>query len=171
MVMTLSKKCSKGSKNNLMFNRYILKEHKWEKMSSYQKKNRIRGFQKERDLVRKLWELGFATIRAPASGAKARATYQPDIIAVRDNKIFVIEVKSRKSTDVVYIDQYQVQKVEEWVKRAGTNAAGYIAVYFDRKQGWRFVPIASATKTESGGIKITREEAERFPSLMEFGSI
>lgn len=140
-------------------------------MSNYQRKNRRRGFQKERDLVRKLWEMGFATIRAPASGAKARKTYQPDIIAAKDNKIFVIEVKTRRSSDTVYIDQYQVQKVEEWVKRAGTNARGFIAVYFDRKQGWRFVPITSAARTESGGVKITKEDAEKSPTIDRFSDL
>jgi Holliday junction resolvase len=139
-----------------------------EKMSNYQGKNRRRGFQKERDLVRKLWDMGFATIRAPASGAKARKTYQPDIIAAKNNRIFVIEVKTRRSTDTIYIDQYQVQKVEEWVKRAGSNAKGFIAVYFDRKQGWRFVPLDSAFRTESGGVKISKEDAEKFLTLDEF---
>ncbi|MCI4396316.1 MAG: Holliday junction resolvase [Thermoprotei archaeon] len=130
-------------------------------MSDYHRKNRRRGFQKERDLVRKLWDMGFATIRAPASGAKAKKTYQPDIIAAKNNRILVIEVKTRSSSDVVYIDQYQVEKVLEWVKRAGSNATGMIAVYFDRRQGWRFVPIESAVKLDSGGVKITKEDADK----------
>ncbi|MEM0021125.1 MAG: Holliday junction resolvase Hjc [Fervidicoccaceae archaeon] len=134
-------------------------------MSDYHRKNRRRGFQKERDLVRKLWDMGYATIRAPASGAKAKKTYQPDIIAAKNNRILVIEVKTRRSSNAVYIEKHQVEKVLEWVKRAGSNAIGLIAVYFDRKQGWRLVPLDSATRMESGGVKVTREDAEKAYSL------
>jgi len=140
-------------------------------MSDYHRKNRRKGFQKERDLVRKLWDMGFATIRAPASGAKAKKTYQPDIIAAKNNRILVIEVKTRSSSDVVYIDQYQVEKVLEWVKRAGSNATGMIAIYFDRRQGWRFVPIESAVKLDSGGVKITKEDADKGLSLEKLREI
>jgi Holliday junction resolvase len=72
---------------------------------------------------------------------------------------------------VVYIDQYQVEKVLEWVKRAGSNATGMIAIYFDRRQGWRFVPIESAVKLDSGGVKITKEDADKGLSLEKLREI
>lgn len=140
-------------------------------MDEKKRKNRIRGFQKERDLVRKLWDLGFATIRAPASGAKAKKTYQPDIIAIRNGHIFVIEVKTRRSSSAIYIDAFQVNKVLEWVKRAGENSIGLIAVYFDRKQGWRLIPIDKAIKTEGGNVKITQELAKGGLRLQDLKAI
>jgi Holliday junction resolvase len=130
-------------------------------VTSDRARRRRRGFQKERELVRKLWQLGFATMRAPASGSKAKKTYQPDIIAVRNNKIFVIEVKTRKTKSTIYVDRYQVEKVKEWVKRAGTNAYGLIGVYVGREYGWRFIPIERTQQTRSGNTKVDLEQISR----------
>ncbi|MEM1828904.1 MAG: Holliday junction resolvase, partial [Desulfurococcaceae archaeon] len=38
---------------------------------------RVKGFSHERDLVRRLWEYGFAVMRAPASGSKAKRVRYP----------------------------------------------------------------------------------------------
>ncbi|HEW64288.1 Holliday junction resolvase [Fervidicoccus fontis] len=140
-------------------------------MDIEKRKNRIRGFQKERDLVRKLWEMGFATIRAPASGAKAKKTYQPDIIAAKNNRIFVIEVKTRRATDTVYVDSFQVSKLKEWSSRAGSNARCFIAVYFDRKIGWKFVPLEKAEVTKDGNIKVTKDLASNSLSLDDLNNL
>ncbi|HIC99009.1 MAG TPA: Holliday junction resolvase, partial [Pyrodictiaceae archaeon] len=39
----------------------------------------MRGFEAERDLARRLWQKGFAVIRAPASGAKTKHYVYPDL--------------------------------------------------------------------------------------------
>ena len=111
--------------------------------------------------MRKLWELGFACMRAPASGAKVRKSIQPDLIAIRNDKVFVMEVKTRRNSRVVYIEREQVEKVREWARRAGSNSRAFIAVYFDRSLGWRFVPLEKLTVTEGGNYRVTREDAER----------
>ncbi len=136
-------------------------------MNNERKKRRIRGFQKERDLVRKLWSMGFATMRAPASGAKARKTYQPDIIAVRNGYVFVIEVKTRRTSRVIYVENYQVEKIREWVKRAGEKAYGMIAAYIGRDLGWRFIPIEQAEVTKSGNLKLDEEKIRRGLTILQ----
>ncbi len=125
---------------------------------SYRRK---RGFQKERELVRKLWNIGFATIRAPASGAKARRTYQPDIIAVRNNIVFVIEAKTRKKEGTIYVESAQVEKVREWARRAGPDSWALIAVYINRRYGWRFIRVDDAEYTKGGNLKISVEKIRR----------
>lgn len=130
--------------------------------SDKRRKSRVRGFQKERELVRKLWEEGFACMRAPASGAKVRKSVQPDIIAARNNLIFVMEVKTRRSDKAIYIEKEKIDKLAEWANRAGTNALPLIAVYTSREHGWRFVPINKLECTEGGYYKVKIEDISRF---------
>lgn len=111
--------------------------------------------------MRKLWDMGFACMRAPASGAKVRKSIQPDLIAIRNGRIFVMEVKTRRNSRVVYIEGDQVEKVREWARRAGSDAMPLIAVYFDRSLGWRFIPLERLTVTEGGNYRVTLEDAER----------
>ncbi|MEM0326303.1 MAG: Holliday junction resolvase, partial [Desulfurococcaceae archaeon] len=50
---------------------------------------RRRGFFHERDLVRRLWEHGFAVIRAPASGSRVKHVVYPDIVALYKGKVII----------------------------------------------------------------------------------
>lgn len=131
-------------------------------MSEAHRKSRVRGFQKERELVRKLWEEGFACIRAPASGAKVRRSVQPDIIAARNNVIFVMEVKTRRKGKAIYIEKDKIDKLVEWARRAGTNAIPLVALYVNREYSWRFVPVTSLKQTEGGYYKVSLEDMSRF---------
>ncbi len=119
------------------------------------RRRRARGFEKERDLVRKLWKLGFACMRAPASGAKVRRAIQPDIVAVRNGFILIMEVKSRRECSTVYVDGKQIEKIKEWEKRAGPNAIAMVAIYAGREIGWRFLTLDKAEVTEGGNYKFT----------------
>ncbi len=105
-------------------------------MRSEESRSRRRGLDRERDLARKLWEMGFASMRAPASGAKAKHFVQPDVIAVKDGAVFVFEVKSRSELPL-YVDSEQVEKLSEWAARA--RARAFIAVHYSRS--WHFVPL------------------------------
>lgn len=129
--------------------------------SDARRKARARGFQKERELVRKLWEEGFACIRAPASGAKVRRSVQPDIIAIRNNVIFVMEVKTRKNSKSVYIEGEKIEKLTEWAKRAGTNAIPLVALYVSREHGWRFIPVSLLELTGGGYYKVNLDNMSR----------
>ncbi|MEM0200682.1 MAG: endonuclease, partial [Saccharolobus sp.] len=60
-----------------------------------------RGTAVEREIVNKLREKGFAVLRAPASGSKRKDSV-PDIIALKNGIIILIEMKSRKDGERVY---------------------------------------------------------------------
>ncbi|MFP3283532.1 MAG: Holliday junction resolvase Hjc [Nitrososphaeria archaeon] len=110
-------------------------------MRSNESKSRRRGLDKERDLARKLWALGFASMRAPASGARVKRIVQPDVIAARDGTVLAFEVKARSEIPI-YVDADQVEKLAEWARRAG--ARPFFAIYYGRE--WRFVPLDGASR-------------------------
>ncbi len=87
---------------------------------------RVRGYVAERELVVKLWKMGFAVMRAPASGSKIKKAKYPDVVAIKSCKVIVFEVKSRSKIDNIYIDEEQIRKLREFTDRAGGQA--FIAV-------------------------------------------
>lgn len=132
-------------------------------------KKRKTGFQQERELVAKLWKLGFAVMRAPASGAKIIRAKYPDIVAIKNGKIFVFEVKTREKPSTIYIESNQINKIREFSKRAGGKA--FIAVKIRDGSGWRFVPVEKLEQTASGNYKISSAELKRGLTLSELKNI
>lgn len=129
---------------------------------------RRRGFEAERELVRKLWSRGFAVIRAPASGARARLAAYPDIVAIFKGRIYAIEVKYRRDNAPIYIDRTQLEKLIEFSRRAG--ATPLIAVKRAHK-GWKLISIDQVKGTNTGRIKIDDEVLNNGVSLDEFITI
>ncbi len=76
-----------------------------------------KGTRIENELANMLWAKGFAVVRGPSSGAGVRKRYQPDIVAIKNGIVYVIEVKSRKN-DIVYIDAGQIFGIQEFAKRS-----------------------------------------------------
>lgn len=130
---------------------------------------RRRGFSHERDLVIKLWKKGFAVIRAPASGSKAKRMVYPDVVAIRNGITIVFEVKSSSRARDIYIDSKQIHKLIEFAKRAG--GFSYIAIKLIGTGEWRFVSTDMLVKTASGRFKVSREAIEKGLSLKELVSI
>ncbi|RLG80153.1 MAG: Holliday junction resolvase [Thermoprotei archaeon] len=129
--------------------------------------SRKRGFAHERDLVVKLWKRGFAVMRAPASGSKARRTKYPDVVAILNHRVFVFEVKTTSKERPIYIDKRQVDKVREFAKRAGGYA--FIAVKVVGSGTWRFIPLKDLEQTTRGNYKIPCEKlvnALRIPDVI-----
>jgi len=124
---------------------------------------RRRGFGAERELARILWDSGFAVIRAPASGAKSKHVIYPDLVAIYRGKIFIFEVKYRRSA-TLYVSFLQLQKLEEFARRA--SASAFVAVKIARK-GWYIVGLDMAKKTRNG-VKIDKEVLDRAYTLQEF---
>ncbi|MEM4659072.1 MAG: Holliday junction resolvase Hjc [Sulfolobales archaeon] len=110
------------------------------------KGNRSRGYRAERELVALLWKRGFAVMRAPASGSKVKKAMYPDVVAIRNGRVAVFEVKSRSREETIYIDKEQVMKMIEFTKRAGGSA--YIAIRIPGRD-WVFVPIERLEPTGS----------------------
>lgn len=93
-----------------------------------------KGYVAELSLVHALSERGYMTIRAPRSGRINLAS--PDVIAVKDGKIIVIECKSRKCA--FKVPQEQLDELSEWEKKGGAKA--YVGWKISR-QGWKFINL------------------------------
>lgn len=118
-------------------------------------RRRARGFQHERELVKKLWQAGFAAIRGPASGAKVKRGVQPDVVAIKNGFVVVAEVKTLKKPSTVYIKREQIEKARTFAERAG--GAAYVAVKVVGEGMWRFVPVSALAKTRSGNFKLDED--------------
>ena len=73
-----------------------------------------KGSAEERDLVHKLWDRGFAAMRAPASGGATKRPL-PDVLAGNGKLYLAIEVKTT-TKDKVYIDEPQITALCEFSK-------------------------------------------------------
>jgi holliday junction resolvase Hjr len=103
-----------------------------------------KGYSAERELLHKLYGMGYAVIRAPHSGSSSLPS--PDIIAAKNGKILVIECKSRKGAFTIHNDQ--LNELKEWEMRGGAKA--YIGWKIARK-GWTFLYLADVV-ANSGNI-------------------
>ena len=100
---------------------------------------RRKGFAAERELVLHLWRHGFAAMRAPASGARAKRVFYPDVIAIYRGKIFVFEVKRRKKLATLSLEKKKVENLLDFAKRAG--AVAYIAIKISSIREWMLVRL------------------------------
>lgn len=123
------------------------------------------GIQHERDLALKLWEMGFAVVRGPASGARAKRLLYPDLVAIRSGWVYVFEVKTRIREKPIYIESEQVEKLREFAKRSGGKA--YIAVKIVNVTAWKLVPIEALGKTRGGNYKLDDEALSKAISLKD----
>ena len=129
------------------------------------KVERGRGFRAERELVRKLWKMGFAAIRGPASGAKVKKSVYPDVVAIRNGLVLVFEVKYRRKPDTIYIPRHQVEKIVEFARRA--SGVPLIAVRIGELKEWKVIQI-SELETYRDMYRITQTMIHQSPSLEDF---
>lgn len=119
----------------------------------------MRGISDERELVNRLWQNGFAVLRAPASGS-ATKMMRPDIIAgnAQLSLQLAIEVKTTWN-NVLYITRESIDQLVAFAKRFGCQPI--LAVKFKgfRKVSWIFIPPEELKITRAGNYKITREDA------------
>ena len=64
----------------------------------------------ERKLAKYIEKFGFFVTRVPASGSRNKE-YKPDIIAIRKDKVIIIEVKNTDGE--LYIDRRQVEGLKK----------------------------------------------------------
>ena len=118
-----------------------------------------KGYSAELELTHKLSKLGFMAIRAPRSGRINIAS--PDIVAVKDGRIFVIECKSHAKG--FKIDGEQLQQLREWQDKG--KAAAYIGWKMSRK-GWSFLSLADVEKNNGNvGKKFIQEKGMKLEAL------
>ena len=113
-----------------------------------------KGDRRERELVNRLDEAGFAVMRAPASGS-ATARDLPDVLAGDGEQFYAIEAKS-SAKDRIYLDGEEVEALVYFARNFG--AAPRIGVRFDRED-WYFFHPADLYETDGGNYRITRERA------------
>jgi len=125
-------------------------------------KSRSRGYRAERELVHILWRLGFAVMRAPASGARIRKAEYPDVVAIMKGRVAVFEVKSRAEPSGLYIEPEQIKKLLDFAERAG--GIPYIAVKIPHKE-WKFVKVVRKEDGEGKTYKVSKEDIEKAPGI------
>ncbi len=123
---------------------------------------RSRGYRAERELVHMLWRLGFAVMRAPASGSRIRKAEYPDVVAIMNGRVAVFEVKSRAKPTGIYVEGEQVKKLVDFAARAGGTP--YIAVRIPHKE-WKFVRVDTEASKIEKTFKVGREDVERAPNI------
>ncbi|MGC9137092.1 Holliday junction resolvase Hjc [Caldivirga sp.] len=97
-----------------------------------------RGVNYERELANWLWSLGFAVIRAPASGGGVRRRFAPDLVAMFRGKVIILEVKYRAKPTPISIQCDKVNRLLEFASRAGGEA--YVVIKYAREP-WRIIPV------------------------------
>ncbi len=91
-----------------------------------------KGSASERELLHRLWENGFAVVRAAGSGSGSWPS--PDLMAVKNSVNYAIECKSTVN-GTLYVAKEKIDQLLEFSNLA--NAKPIIAVKFINK-GWRF---------------------------------
>jgi holliday junction resolvase Hjr len=120
-------------------------------MSSHRNLKRI-GTIAEREILKRLWECGWAAIRSPGSGSAQHPS--PDIIAGNCVRRIALECKVSK-TDSKYIPKIEIDQLVEFSRLFG--AEPWVAVKF-KSSGWFFMSIEDLHETQ-GSYAIKRTDA------------
>lgn len=112
-----------------------------------------KGNRRERELVNKLDESGYAVMRAPASGS-ATERELPDVLAGDDGEFYAIEAKS-SSGDPIYLDGEEVDALLFFARNFGAEPR--IGVRFDR-EGWCFFHPGDLYTTDGGNYRVKKED-------------
>ncbi|MCQ5337267.1 MAG: Holliday junction resolvase Hjc [Candidatus Methanomethylicia archaeon] len=129
---------------------------------------RRKGFAHERELAKRLYEEGFAVIRAPASGSKLKRIFYPDVVAIYKGKTLVFEVKAYSKLDYVYLEEEKIKRIVDFSERAGGRS--FIAVKIIGSGEWRVIPVTELERTKKGyySLKISKiEKAQLLEDLIK----
>jgi Holliday junction resolvase len=113
-----------------------------------------KGDRRERELVTRLAEAGFAPMRAPASGS-ATGRELPDVLCGNGAYGYAIEAKA-SAGDPIYVDGEEVADLRYFAEMLGL--APRIGVRFDREPWW-FLRPEDCHRTDGGNYRVKRSEA------------
>jgi len=113
-----------------------------------------KGDRRERELVNRLDEAGFAVMRAPASGS-ATERELPDVLAGDGDAFYAIEVKA-SAGQPIYLTGEEVEALVFFARNFGAKAR--IGVRFDRED-WYFFHPGDLHKTDGGNYRVKKERA------------
>ncbi|MFB6353296.1 MAG: Holliday junction resolvase Hjc [Halobacteriales archaeon] len=115
-----------------------------------------KGDRRERELVNRLDELGFAVMRAPASGS-ATSRELPDVLAGDGDAFYAIEVKASAGKPI-YLDEKEVYDLVYFGRNFG--AQPLVGVRFDREDWYFFDPRGDEVHvTDGGNYRVKKETA------------
>jgi Holliday junction resolvase len=118
------------------------------------------GITGERELVRRFWENGWASIRSPGSGSSRLPS--PDVIAGNKTRKIVIEAKITRSSKK-YFDAEEIGQIRKFGEVFG--AEPWVAVKF-RGEDWLFINLEDLNISGKSYV-ISREIAKRKGLLLE----
>ena len=99
----------------------------------------VKGARSERELLNKLYGIGYSVMRSAGSGVNALG---PDIIAIKDKVCLSFECKAWDRGSLS-LDEDQFVKLLEW--ESNTAFPTYVAWRMNNK-GWYFVKLSEFTK-------------------------
>ncbi len=108
--------------------------------------SKVKGSNAERDLIRKLWAVGWAAIRSAGSGSMHYPS--PDILASNKIRRVAIEAKATKDDKKYFLEEDIAQLLNF---TAYFGAEPWIAIKFDRLE-WVFINPEDLEKTKSGFV-------------------
>ncbi|MEM0050243.1 MAG: endonuclease [Candidatus Bathyarchaeia archaeon] len=99
-----------------------------------------RGYQAERDLVKKLRDLGFKSVRIPVSASSGEPL--PDVFAVKSDCIMAFEVKAPRDRRA-YFPRDQVKKLFDFLSMFDSypNRIAVLVAKFPRKWIFRRIDV------------------------------
>ncbi|MBI4163211.1 MAG: hypothetical protein HY513_06010 [Candidatus Aenigmarchaeota archaeon] len=119
-----------------------------------------KGYAAERSLVHTLAALGFMVIRAPRSGRIGLPS--PDIVAIKNGRMLVIECKSRK--DAFTVEQEQLAELKAWQDHGALALIAWKQSY----KGWSFLHLADVSENNGNiGKKFTATKGFPLDKLEE----
>lgn len=113
-----------------------------------------KGERRERELVNLLDEIGFAVMRAPASGS-ATDRELPDVLAGDGERFYALEAKSSNGNPI-YLNAEEVEALIYFAESFG--ATPRIAIRFD-EEAWAFFAPEDLYVTEAGNYRVKKETA------------
>ncbi|MCL7418514.1 MAG: Holliday junction resolvase Hjc [Halalkalicoccus sp.] len=113
-----------------------------------------KGNRRERELVNRLDEAGFAVMRAPASGGATQREL-PDVLAGNGEAFYAIEAKS-SSKKPIYLTGEEVEALVYFSRNFGARPK--IGVRFDRED-WYFFHPGDVYRTDGGNYRVKKETA------------
>jgi len=113
-----------------------------------------KGDRRERELVNRLHDAGFAVMRAPASGSSTDREL-PDVLAGDSRVFYAVEAKS-SSGDPIYLRGEEVEALIYFSRNFG--ASPKIGVRFDRED-WYFFHPGDLHVTDGGNYRVKKETA------------
>ena len=120
----------------------------------------------ERELQKKLWEMGFVVFRIAGSGSSPLPA--ADLIAVRNGKPIVIEVKTTRNGKI-YLDKGQLEELKI-IQESGIPV--YVAVKFiGTKTGWFLFKLDDVLENNKITLERAKKEGYKLETFLKLFSI